>query len=338
MHKLNTDDCCQWTLTWLERSKPHLVSVVLDYLGPADYYPSTWHRNNFHPEHLSINVLHIFTEPQSAYRLRQLDIRSQTPKSFKFFLRELRHAPYLEHLSLYSMMDPYQVGDWVTFATALRDIDRWPGLKNCRATLPNVKRFMFKSISPPFIPNLTSLTIHNLLIDYGGAKALFTTSPHLTQLALHDLQPIKEPAAGPFPPIVAASLRSLAIKIAAADWGWRYFFIWVSMPNLDCLELNGDIHPPSVFGWTSTSPLPPITKLRMINGDRTRVIVKFYHSLSCVEELELVNAPAEELFFITELQKHRDPQYNNHAQVHTTPRKKKRNPYGAMPPLSPVTA
>ena len=285
LHK-ELDDCLEWTSKWLERSKSLLVSVVLDDMKVT---------NDFKRPQVTAakrkiaKILNLLLE--HAHRVLRLDVRSASHGAFKEFMCDLWNAPNLQQLSLCAR---FHVGHGYMF---LPHDDRleWSALPR----LTNLRKFRFQNISPPSIATLTSLTAHNLKLDYQGMRTLFIGSPHLAHLVLHNLPP-SAPRQHPadYPAITLHSLQSIAVDVMT----WRldepdlfYPFSFLCLPNLSYLEIGGDM--PAInrlFG--SSLSLAAVRKLRLSNMNRLLDDVQYFQQLSSLEELELFGVPASKIF------------------------------------------
>ncbi|KAF8806825.1 hypothetical protein BYT27DRAFT_6610319 [Phlegmacium glaucopus] len=121
---------------------------------------------------------------------------------------------------------------------------------------------------------------------------IFTASPGLKHLTLHQLMPLGEllPHATS---IRVDSLHSLAVSLR---WGqlpgqeWTYIFKYLTMPNIEYLELDGDGWKNSDFGQSLSSA--KIDTLRISNRPENSLqvdTINFLHSFSTIRHLQLVN-------------------------------------------------
>lgn len=334
LHK-GKEDCLSWTSGWIERSGTMLMSVVLDHKTVA--VGQTYHEARA-VSLLVTTLLETFT--QHFHRLRRLHIRMDWPGTFSDFIKDGKDAPCLEELSLCARR-----GDNITtlsiapFGVGLLD---WPSSWH----LPSLRKLRIKNICPPTISSLTSLTAYHLLATYQEAVILFTVSPHLTHLVLHNLLPIKDHVPQQFERIPAPSLRSIAISYPTptVDIQAVYIFDLLLIPNLTYLEVDGNISASTLFESSLSAP-SSVRKLRVCNGThKYQSDHEFYRSLSGLQELELIRTPIQELWKPEEqLQRRRsmelrEPRYRRRPMFHEAGLARADVPLALLPSGSPLSA
>ncbi|KAF8909234.1 hypothetical protein CPB84DRAFT_1765611 [Gymnopilus junonius] len=247
-----------------------LISIILDYgREVVDLTP--------HPMTLVFTLMQVFV--QYSHRLRRLDIRIISPAAL-WMLTELgMDAPYLEELSLCTALSPF---DFVAISTLPGAGDGGEHGQSSKWQIPSLRKLRLRNISFPTVSNLTSLTAYRLLATYEDVKTLFTFSPHLAHLVLHNLMTVNDHLPEKFGTILAPSLRSIAISFSGT-----YIFNFLLVPNLAYLEIDGNISASSLFN----------KKLRICNGNRKfKIDQRFYRSLSGIQELELIRMSIQDLF------------------------------------------
>ncbi|KDR80950.1 hypothetical protein GALMADRAFT_1116695 [Galerina marginata CBS 339.88] len=276
-------NCLQWTSDWLEKSAPLPISIVLDdRMGRSRR--SADGTTKLVTETLALVV-------QSVDRLQRLDVSVAETITFEGSAHRLLSAPILQQLSL-CFGDAY-------FSTSFST--RTDNKFNWLLSLPGMSKLRFENVVLPIPSNLTSLTARNLRIGYYETQSLFSASPYLKNLVLHDLLPAQLPVPDDYTPIQANSLHALAIQSHGIDGRLPIYFLrFLIIPNLRYLEVDGNTRVASILGSSITSS--KITKLRISNCSRFFFLthptnseqeIKFYHSLSAIQELELIHAPTE---------------------------------------------
>lgn len=293
LHK-ETEECLEWTSKWFERSGTKLVSVVLDVLVVTKEMRGEMVWQTVRKIAATLDFL-----ADHSRRLRRLDVRSVSFDTFEGFMPDVWDIPNLEQLSLCPLRG-YQ-----TIYSFSEDDSRWSTLRD----LPRLRKLKFRNISPPIVSTLTSLSTHNLCIDYEGIKDLFSTAPHLAHIVMHHLHPIT-PRVDllHFIPVSAPSLRSIAVETLKSYYDTvKYYeerynathfslFSYMAIPKLEYLEIQGDFRYDIVFGLSLSESLGTIKKLRIAKMEQLGNHAKILQSFYGLEELEIVHAPASELF------------------------------------------
>lgn len=268
VHK-SLEDCKRWITEWIARSGVLLISVILnDSMGNHWIWP-----------HLS-NIIDVLS-PHSK-RIRRIAIHSHfhtlaSSALVNSLLPQLPSAPNLEQLTICS-------GNGSSL------IQESPGQRQYSLDFPKLTTLKAEGLMVPFFSNLTSLSIRKLSVSYRAVSHLFTTSPGLKHLTLHDLMPLTT-LPPPLDLIRADSLRSLAVSLL-----WRhlpeqptYLFKYLAMPNIKYLELDGDAWKASDFGQSLSSA--QIDTLYISNrSEQSPDTINFLHSFSTVRHLQLVHA------------------------------------------------
>ncbi|KAF8893161.1 hypothetical protein CPB84DRAFT_1319198 [Gymnopilus junonius] len=293
-------ECFLWMSRWLERSKTMLVSVVLDIFMVT----RTYRRSIAIPtEETMIELLNMLSNPKHSRRLRRLDIRTRAIEPINTWMEKMLDSPEdlfpnLEQLTVIG--PPWDMAYGRSFS---RPQLCWCGLQD----LPKLKKLRYQSISPPCVATLTSLTTHGLFTDYLGLKILFSATPHLAHLVMHDFRfwEDRTDQRSEYTPISAPSLRSVAVEVVKP---YEYhnvmrlrpsprdislysysLFAYLVLPNLESLEVRGEFDCSLLFGSAlSDNSHNTIKKLRIAEMQHSGENVQLFQSFRALEELELI--------------------------------------------------
>ena len=228
----STWDPYTWVSTWIRRAKTIPITVVLDIPGDP------------HIEEICFSrVIPLIVKASPTVSVRRLDIRCHRI-SREMILQtfqesfDQQHRLTFEQLSLCfsgtSFRNPVMLTDSTCPWGHSLVMDQMLVFRVSKLRLQGI------TINPLQFPNLTSLTIFNLVATYKDIQALFATSPNLTHLTLRDLfiAPQSSPNIGN---ICLQSLQILAIRFDATHRNSAYPLSYLHLPNLKYLELDGNL-------------------------------------------------------------------------------------------------
>ena len=227
----STWDPYTWVSTWIRRAKTVPITVVLEIPGDPPHIK----------EICFSRVIPLIVQASPAVSVRRLDIRyDQEDISREVILQTIQesfdqqHRLTFEQLSLCfsgtSFRDPVMLTDSTCPWGHTMPIFRVSKL-----------RLQGIIINPLQFPNLTSLTIFNLVATYKDIQALFATSPNLTHLALRDFSIAPQRRSLTMGNICLQSLQTLAIRFDTTRQNLAYPLSYLHLPNLKYLELDGNL-------------------------------------------------------------------------------------------------
>ncbi|KAF8806830.1 hypothetical protein BYT27DRAFT_6610498 [Phlegmacium glaucopus] len=263
LHK-SPEDCIHWTADWIARSGILPISVMID---------DTTRGNIMRHADKIMTLL-----SQHSERLRRLTLRSIFADFIKSAFYRLRSAPNLQQLSIYGESTS---PSWVKY--------EGHGQRQYSLDFPRLTILKARGLMVPTIRKLTSLSISG---SGHAISQIFTASPGLKHLTLHQLMPLGELL--PHATLMRVdSLHSLAVNLRWGQprgQGSTYIFKYLSMPNIEYLELDGDGWKACDFGQSLSSA--KIDTLRISNRPENSLqvdTINFLHSFSTTRHLQLVN-------------------------------------------------
>lgn len=281
--------CLLHTSKWLARSGGTFLSIVLD-SRPAHLTVPL--RDRQKTSSLIAETLRLVADAARG-RLRRLDIFDRINTVVLSCLHSLYDAPHLQQLSLcFIGFDP-------PFSSFGND-DNTSMVAPWVCSLPNLAKLRLMGLCLPYIRTLTTLHAVGFRLSYNDAQGLFSTSPHLSSLVFDQLPVLSSPLPDRYSLIYAHSVRSIVIRSEPLITGAVYLFKILSLPNLTRLELNGTgaVSISSVFG-----PSLSDTKIQtlvitcsqawLLFGFRKDEDLKIFHSLSTLENLQIIHGPVQ---------------------------------------------
>ncbi|KAF9524430.1 hypothetical protein CPB83DRAFT_886301 [Crepidotus variabilis] len=225
LHKLDTTDQSQmWVARWLERAGDLSLTFILDDL--------MWVMN--------------YTGVQITKQALEGCLRAILPHSNRVRLLDISLIGYFDTLPLNSLLDLFQDG---LLFEQLRQLSvcgpiRYTGreeLQYALRGLPNLRKIRWSHSVPPFLENMTTLSILRLRPLVLEFQDLLNSCPNLQTLILLEITSIPEGVRLP-QTITLSSLKTLALSV---DHQFRtniYPFVFLKLPNLKYLELDGPMN------------------------------------------------------------------------------------------------
>ncbi|KIJ99498.1 hypothetical protein K443DRAFT_172023 [Laccaria amethystina LaAM-08-1] len=225
-----------WVSTWIRRAKTIPVTVVLDI--PAD--PP-------HFEEICLSqVIPFILKASPAVSVRRLDIHYQQEQLAsvlgEVILQTFQASFDQQHCLTFEQLSLCFSGISFRKSVTLTDsncpwgqsvVDPMPVFCVSKLRLQGIV------VNPLQFPNLTSLTIFNLVATYKDIQVLFATSPNLTHLTLRGFSiPRSSLTVGN---ICLQSLQTLAIRFNTTRPNSAYPLSYLHLPNLKYLELDGNL-------------------------------------------------------------------------------------------------
>lgn len=267
-HK-SPEECRHWTADWIARSGILPISIII----------------NDCMHHSDIMTL----LSQHSERLHRLTLRSIFAAMIESVFSRLQSAPNLQQLSIYAHSNSTS---WVQYESH--------GQRPYSVDFPKLTILKARGLMVPTISNLTSLSVSKLFGSGHAISQMFTASPGLKHLTLHQLMPLSDLL--PHGALIRAdSLRSLAVSLRWSHPPGRastYIFQYLAMPNIKYLELDADGWKMSDFGQSLSSA--ELDTLRISNRSEKSFqtdTINFLHSFSTVRHLQLVNISTRSLLF-----------------------------------------
>lgn len=231
----STWDPYTWVSTWIQRAKTIPITVVLDIPGDPP-----------HIEEICLSqVIPLIVKASPVVSVRRLDIRyHQEGISREVILQTFQeffdspHRLTFEQLSLCFSGTSFRNAVMLTGSTCPWGhtvMDQMPVFRVSKLRLRGI------IINPLQFPNLTSLTIFDLLANHKDIEALFATSPNLTHLTLRDFRMAPQSSLTIGNTVCLQSLQTLAIRFDTTSPNSAYPLSYLHLPNLKYLELDGNL-------------------------------------------------------------------------------------------------
>ncbi|KJA22742.1 hypothetical protein HYPSUDRAFT_40532 [Hypholoma sublateritium FD-334 SS-4] len=288
LHK-SADACLLHTSKWLARSGGMFLSIVLDSRPSHLAFPL---RERQKTSSLIAETLHLVANAARG-RLRRLDIFDRVNTVVLSRLQSLYDAPNLQQLSLcFIAFDP-------PFSSFGSD-DNTAMVAPWVCSLPNLTKLRLMGLCLPYIRTLTTLNAVGFRLSYNDAQALFSTSPNLSSLQFDQLPVLSSPLPDRFSMINAHSVRSIVVISEPLITGAVYLFEILSLPNLTRLELNGtgavsvsSVFGPSLSGTKIQTLRITCSQAWLLFSSRKNEDIKILHSLSTLENLQIIHGPIQ---------------------------------------------
>jgi len=279
LHLLKTAQRSEhWTSQWLSRSGMLTVSVVID-----DRLRTM--RNHTVQESQGVILGVLRGIGRHSHRLRRLDIWSQHvyPNDLNTLFQHPEEPMQLRQLSLCcGRITQTQIIPNSSPQTAV--------MFSWLERLPRLHKLRLAGAIFPVVSPLTSLSVHGLCARYSEIQTIFATCPNIKSLVLPGLLPIALPLSSESTPIIAPSLKSIAVSFKRVPHlDHPYPVSVLNMPNLEYLEIDGDIEISWAFDGSLASS--KVQKLRLSNRSKRlskedQMLVRSLTRLRCLQLLD----------------------------------------------------
>lgn len=277
-----------WTSQWLSRSGVLSVSIVID-----DRLRTMANHTVQESQAIILGVLRGIG-PHS-HRLRRLDIWSQHvyPNDLNTLFQHPEEPMRLRQLSLCCWrITQTQIIPNSSSQTAV--------MFSWLERLPRLHKLRLAGAIFPVVSPLTYLSVHGLCARYSEIQTIFTTCPNIRSLVLPDLLPTALPLPSQSAPITATSLKSVAVNFKRVPHlDLPYPIVFLHMPNIEYLEIDGDIEISRAFDSSLTSS--KVQRLRLTNRSKgfSKDDQTLLRSFNRLRNLQLIDTKTDGLLAVT---------------------------------------